>query len=117
MSASIRPMTIGDLEAAVVIERASFPLPWSRAMFADELSRADRVWIAAETGGRLCGYAGATWHADEAHIMNLAVESAHREQGLATALLSELLEQLVRNGVHRATLEVREHNDAALRLY
>lgn len=117
MSASIRPMTIGDLDAAVVIERASFPLPWSRAMFADELSRADRVWIAAETGGRLCGYAGATWHADEAHIMNLAVESAHREQGLATALLSKLLEQLVRNGVHRATLEVREHNDAALRLY
>ncbi|MDO8987845.1 MAG: GNAT family N-acetyltransferase, partial [Coriobacteriia bacterium] len=72
-------MTIDDLDTAVAIERASFPRPWTRAMFAEDLSRDDRVWIAAETGGRLCGYAGATWHADEAHIMNLAVESAHRQ--------------------------------------
>jgi len=117
MSATIRDFDPNDIEAALDIELESFPLPWTRGMFEDDVSRDDRVWIAAEVDGTLAGYAGAMWHGEEAHVMNLAVLPALRRKGLGTVLLSELLTRLVGTGARRVTLEVREHNAAALALY
>jgi len=117
VSARIRALGAGDIDAALAIEQVSFPLPWTRGMFEEDVRRADRVWIAAEMDGYLVGYAGALWHDDEAHVMNLAVDPAARGHGVGTVLLSELLARLLDRGVRRATLEVREHNAAARALY
>jgi len=110
-------MTGEDLDRVMCIENESFPHPWTRPMFEHDLSRGDRVWIVAQVDDALCGYAGALWHADEAHVMNIAVAPEFRSKGVGTILLSTLLSEMVRRGVHRATLEVREHNSAALALY
>ncbi len=48
--------------------------------------------------------------------MNIAVDPDHRRQGLATALLSELVHR-VGDGTARITLEVRESNQGAIDLY
>ncbi len=117
MSVHLRPMIATDLDAVLSIERDSFPVPWTGPMFTDDLAREDRLWVVAELGGRLVGYAGAMWHGDEAHVMNLAVEAGHRRQHLGTALLAEVMDGLVGRGVHRVTLEVREHNAPAIALY
>jgi len=117
MSAEIRSLSSADIDAALAIEHESFPMPWTRGMFEDDVSRQDRVWIGAEIDGELVGYAGAMWHEDEAHVMNLAVLPALRRKGVGTVLLSELLGRLLHEGVRRVTLEVREHNAAAFALY
>lgn len=106
-----------DLDRVLQIENESFPQPWTRAMFEQDMVREDRVWIVAQVDEVLCGYAGAMWHADEAHVMNIAVDPSFRSKGVGTILLSTLLTEMVERGVHRVTLEVREHNAAALGLY
>ncbi|MDP2401770.1 MAG: tRNA (adenosine(37)-N6)-threonylcarbamoyltransferase complex transferase subunit TsaD, partial [Actinomycetota bacterium] len=96
---------------------ASFPRPWTRGMFAQDLERDDRMWLAADCDGVVQGYAGAVYHAAEAHVLNLAVAPDSRCRGLGTILLSELLDVLRARDVHAVTLEVREGNAAAIALY
>jgi [ribosomal protein S18]-alanine N-acetyltransferase len=54
---------------------------------------------------------------DEVHINNLAVAPAHRGRGYGTELLRHALAEGRRLGARRATLEVRQSNLAAQRLY
>src|SRR5262249_51140611 len=58
------------------------------------------------------------WHVvDELHINNLAVLPGWRRQGVATALLSHVLDEGTRLGARRAALEVRRSNEPARALY
>jgi ribosomal-protein-alanine N-acetyltransferase len=54
---------------------------------------------------------------DEAELLTLAVEPAHRQQGLAAALLAEAVRQLRAAGARQLFLEVEPGNAPALRLY
>ena len=54
---------------------------------------------------------------DEAEFFRLAVEPFLRNQGIGGELLRKTLDILVNEGVRSCFLEVREDNDAALRLY
>ncbi|MGB3493470.1 MAG: ribosomal protein S18-alanine N-acetyltransferase [Elainellaceae cyanobacterium] len=54
---------------------------------------------------------------DEAHITLLAIHPAYRRQGLATAILLELLHRARLRGLQWATLEVRISNQGAIALY
>ena len=66
--------------------------------------------------GRLTAYLICSRYDRVWHIMNVAVDPEHRRQGLATALLTRLLER-VNDEDARFTLEVRRSNDGALALY
>jgi ribosomal-protein-alanine N-acetyltransferase len=54
---------------------------------------------------------------DELHINTLAVHPGLRRQGLASLLLRHVLEDAVRRGADKATLEVRRSNEGARKLY
>jgi ribosomal-protein-alanine N-acetyltransferase len=54
---------------------------------------------------------------DEAELLTLTVEPAHRQQGLAAALLAEAMRQLRAAGAKQLFLEVERGNTPALRLY
>ena len=114
----LRPLAPYDLDAVLAIERASFPEPWSPAMFSAELARADRIWRVAEAAdGSVVGYGGVMLVGDEAHLMNLAVASARRHAGIGRKLFDDLAGRAARAGARRLTLEVRDDNQAALRFY
>jgi len=49
------------------------------------------------------------------HLMNIAVDPAQRRQGVATALLEQMLERAGREASY--TLEVRPSNEGAIALY
>ncbi|MDY0087649.1 MAG: tRNA (adenosine(37)-N6)-threonylcarbamoyltransferase complex transferase subunit TsaD [Coriobacteriia bacterium] len=118
MTFALRPLGADDLQAVLEIEVASFPDPWSPAMFISELSRADRIWLAACTeAGVLVGYGGVMIVGDEAHLMNLAVAAAAQGCGVATMLLEELSARAARAGARRLTLEVRNDNASAQAFY
>lgn len=110
-----RPMTYADLPRVLTIERASFPSPWSAAMFVLEMSRSRAVCIVAERDGRLCGYLVCSLVAGDWHLMNVAVDPEARRSGIAASLMDSLLERLPRDA--RMTLEVRPSNLAALAFY
>ena len=73
--------------------------------------------MAAE-GETVLGYVGSQTVLGEADMMNLAVGAEHRRQGIAAALVRALCAALrTEKGAEVLTLEVRDSNEAAIRLY
>ena len=74
MSVDVRRLTLGDLDAIEAIERASYPTPWSRSMFAGELAKPSSISLGAfEPEGALVGYLIISRYVDAWHVMNIAV--------------------------------------------
>jgi ribosomal-protein-alanine N-acetyltransferase len=112
----IRRLTYADLPQIIALERRVFPTPWSLAMFVLELSKSSGVSLAALHGETLVGYLVCSRYDTVWHIMNVAVDPKLRRLGIATALLSELIERIEEDRA-RFTLEVRESNVGAIALY
>ena len=114
----IRRMTLDDLDAVVAIEAATFPIPWSRDSFRQELERNVAArYLVAEMEGQVIGYAGAWIILDESHITNIAIEESRRGLGYGRALTTALMQYLSNLGAAYATLEVRRSNLRAQNLY
>jgi ribosomal-protein-alanine N-acetyltransferase len=115
---AIEPMTDADLPGVLLIERASFPTPWTEANFRHEIEDNPMAWnLVAKIGGRVVGFACAYVVADEVMINDLAVEERSRRRGAGSALLRLLLDGARSRGCRRATLEVRPGNGPARALY
>ena len=115
---SLRRLELGDLDAIERIERASYPTPWSRSMFAGRARKQSSLSIAAAIPDeQLVGYLVLSRYVDAWHVMNVAVDPDHRRFGIASAMLARLFE-VTRDDAERGyTLEVRVSNLAAIALY
>jgi ribosomal-protein-alanine N-acetyltransferase len=115
----VRPLCLEDLDAIEEIERRSMPVPWSRAMFAGEISRPSSVCLGAvdPAGERLVGYVIVSQYVDAWHVMNLVVAPEYRRRGVATRLLEEVFARTEGGRPRGYTLEVRVSNTPAISLY
>ena len=77
-----RPMKLSDLPVIMEVERASFPTPWPRQAFYNELihNRFARYSV-VQVDGRVVGYCGLWLLLDEAHITNIAIHPDFRGPG------------------------------------
>ena len=119
----IRPMRSNDLEQVQAIDRLSFTLPWPDSAFRYELleNKRSRLLVAEvelPDGKPLVVGEVVIWLVlDEAHVATIAVHPKYRRQGIACALMAQVMKDIIRLGVRQATLEVRAHNTAAQELY
>ncbi len=114
---TFRPMLEVDLDQVVEIEKVSMPSPWSRVLFEEELKREQAYYFVMEEEGKVAGYMG-YWEApEEAHIITLAIAPAFRKRGLGEEMIDRCMSFAFKKGARLATLEVRESNDPARRLY
>jgi [ribosomal protein S18]-alanine N-acetyltransferase len=114
----LRRLHLADLDAIERIERASYPTPWSRSMFASELAKPSSLSLGAvDETGRLVGYLVLSRYVDAWHVMNVAVAPESRRRGIASALLRRLLDQTKDDAQRGYTLEVRVSNLGAISLY
>lgn len=107
-----------DLDGMLAVDAATFERPWTRAMYEWEWTHSDvaRFYVARRAGAVVAYCAG--WVIfDELHINNLAVDPAWRRRGVASALLTYVLQSAAAEGAARSTLEVRRSNEPARRLY
>jgi ribosomal-protein-alanine N-acetyltransferase len=111
------PMTTDDVDQVYAIERECFMSPWPRGSFNYELSNPRAYNLCAKQGPTVLGYLMGWCIEPEFHLGNLAVAAAHRRQGVAARLLEQVLAELAARRYETVTLEVREHNRAAIRLY
>jgi ribosomal-protein-alanine N-acetyltransferase len=113
----IRPLQLRDLTAIEEIERNAYPTPWSRSMFAGELSKPSSICLGAFEEESLLGYLITSRYVDAWHVMNVAVAPNRQRQGVASTLLGRLFELTASDDRRGYTLEVRVSNAAAIALY
>lgn len=114
---SISEMLPQDAAETAALERIIFTMPWSENGFLTSLQSPDTLYLVARVGGRIAGYCGFLQSFDEADITNAAVAPDFRGRGVGTRMLRELMARGRERGVSRYTLEVRQSNEAAIRLY
>ncbi|MBC7806344.1 MAG: ribosomal protein S18-alanine N-acetyltransferase [Akkermansiaceae bacterium] len=116
---SIRKMWASDIETVAKLQRESFSKveTWSPQSYVTELANKSAAYLVAVYQERVVGFGGIWTVMDEVHITILGVSLAYRGNKIGDLLLSELLIASWGMGATRATLEVRETNDAAQKLY
>jgi [ribosomal protein S18]-alanine N-acetyltransferase len=114
-----RRLRLRDLTAVEEIEQRCYDTPWSRSMFASEISKPSSICLGAfdEDRGALIGYLIIARYVDAWHVMNIAVDPADQGRGVATVLLEQLFEVTANDGRRGYTLEVRVSNERAIKLY
>ena len=117
MGFEIFPMTAADIAQVAALEQACFSDPWPQSVLAHELENELSLWLVAKQDGEVLGYVGSQSVLDEADMMNLAVRETARRRGIAKALVCALCRKLSEKGVQSLTLEVRDSNEPAIRLY
>lgn len=118
MNVTLKKMSPKHVDQVVEIEKATFPHPWSRCSFLNELMQNSLAsYIVAVMGNKVVGYAGMWLILDEAHITNVAVHPGYRKKGIGKALMLELIRRAIIAGIVKMTLEVRPSNAAARHLY
>jgi [ribosomal protein S18]-alanine N-acetyltransferase len=113
----IGPATWNDLDAIHRLEVSSFPSPWRREFFENELAAEARLHFVARRGSTLVGYVFAMWFFDEMHVNKIAVAEGERRKGIADALMDRCLDFARANGITTISLEVRQSNLGAQLFY
>lgn len=110
----ISKMEYNDLDNLNISEFDNF---WNLDILKDELKSSNSKFIVAKLENEIVGFAGAKFIIDEADIMNIAVKSSYRKQGIASLLLKNLIDICKNNNINSINLEVNERNFPAINLY
>lgn len=120
--ARLEPGTSRDLGGVMAIMEAAFDPrfgeAWTRSQCAGILPMHGVTLTIARIAGsdRAVGFSLYRTVSDEAELLLLAVDPAHRHQGVGRLLLEDFMESARDYGAGRVHLEVREGN-AAMRMY
>lgn len=106
-----------DVPAISRLEKETFSMPWSAESFLQMIEKEDTAYFVAEEDGQILGGCGLLLIAGEGNITNVAVAATARRRGVATGLLTYLMQEGDRAGLTAYTLEVRVSNAAAIALY
>lgn len=107
-----------DVPAALAVHDHAFGYAYPVAALERDVAAQGAAALGAwDEHGRLVGLGVVRLLFDEAHVMTLAVAPEARRAGLGRALLAGLRAAAVAMGARTLTLEVREGNQAAIRLY
>lgn len=114
---TITPMTEEDISEIADLEKMCFSKPWSAQSLKDELCNDTARFFVLKNDGKVLGYIGANNICDEVYITNVAVFPENRGRGYGKMLVSRLILQSQLENANFVTLEVRESNEKAIRLY
>ena len=106
------------LEQLHEIENECFSMPWTVELLRGQLKDDRHEFIAAvDEEQNVLGYVGMMYILDEGYISNVAVSEKYRRQGIADALIAELMNTADKLELAFVTLEVRASNEPAIKLY
>lgn len=114
---SVIPLTKEHAPRLAELEQMCFSDPWSEEGIAFEANNEAARFFVAVVGGDIAGYAGMLFAADLGNICNIAVFPQYRRQGVGRKLVSALIDSARELEVSELTLEVRESNEPAKKLY
>lgn len=109
----IKIFTAEYLDDVYEIEKACFSNPWSKEDLEKQLDLETSHFYVAVEDDKAVGYMGLQIFSGEGYVTNVAVLPEHRGRGIAFALINEAM----KNEMEFISLEVRESNIPAIRLY
>jgi ribosomal-protein-alanine N-acetyltransferase len=114
----IERMAQGDLGAVLQIEALSFTTAWPPNAFANEI-RDNKLahYFVGRLDGKVVAYGGIWVILEDSHVTTIAVHPEYRGLKLGEEMLMRLLDEAIAQGASWITLEVRESNDVAQKLY
>ena len=114
----IFPMSASDIAAVVGIEKASFSTVWPSDAFYNELN-ANKLahYFVGRIRDRVVVYGGIWVVLEDSHVTTIAVDPAYRGKRFGEVMLLRLIDEALERGAAWMTLEVRESNVIAQRLY
>jgi ribosomal-protein-alanine N-acetyltransferase len=114
----IAPMVLDDIPDVLAIEALSFVSTWPPNAFVNEL-RDNKLahYFTGRLDGRIVAYGGIWVILEDSHVTTIAVHPDVRGQRLGEEMLVHLLDQAIERDASWVTLEVRESNDVAQKLY
>ena len=114
---TVRRFRREDAPAVAALEAACLVEACSERAYEKLAEDGNSVGVVALLGREVVGFCSLTNVSGEGEIYNVATALEHRGQGIATAMLEELLRQGEVLGVLDYTLEVRAGNAVAIHLY
>jgi ribosomal-protein-alanine N-acetyltransferase len=105
------------IDDILAIEKAVFPIPWTRGMFMQELANPLAYYRVAVADEKVVAHGGLWTILNEGHITNIAVHPDYQRKGIASLLLEDFLSLAKEYEMSFLTLEVRKSNLPAQKLY
>ena len=109
----IRWMIRRDMAEVLDIESQGFEFPWCEEDFIRCLRQRNCIGMVAEQDDRVVGFMIYELHKTRLHLLNFAVSSEGRRQGVGSQMLNKLIAKLSTQRRTRILLEVRETNLSA----
>lgn len=118
MDIRVRQMSLSDLTEVERIENESFKTPWSREIYQKEIEENQfAYYYVLEYLNQVIGFVGVWLVLDEAQVTNIAVDPSFRGKGFGRILFHYMLNKVAIKGARQLSLEVRESNQTAQKLY
>jgi ribosomal-protein-alanine N-acetyltransferase len=125
VSLLVRNLAAQDLDEVLVLAAESLEAPhWNRRdyeqiLLAQPSDPLLRCGLVADSGGKVAGFAVASWLRQEAaaEVEGLFVDLDYRRQGVGSALIAACMTWAAEAGASKVRLEVRASNTAAHALY
>lgn len=109
----IKIATKENIADILKVEQTCFSTPWTEQGIAESIDDPNTFMYVAYVDDEIAGYMGVQIFSGEGYVTNVATMPKYRRQGIARALIQEVL----RNHMEFLTLEVRESNIPAINLY
>ncbi len=118
---ALSEMTESDLDQILILERESFPTPWTREGFLTAI-RTDfgRGWVVLDRDREersVVGYLCCWTRRGTIQVVNICVAQSHRGRGLGRLLMQVVISWAGIKNKKRVSLEVRPGNLPAINLY
>ncbi len=119
MDIEIVKMEQRHIESVYNLEKEAFSSPWSLKDIEYQLYNGNSFFSVAllRDSGEVTGYIGVTEISGEAYISNVAVFEKFKRRGIGRLLVSQSAENAFNRKCEFISLEVRESNLPAIKLY
>ena len=114
---TLKSALLDDAATIAKTESECLNVAWSEKSISDSISSGNYKFFIASDKEKTVGSGGIMMIFEEAEITNIAVLKDYRRCGIASLLLSSLLDEAFSRGCESAFLEVAKNNIPALKLY
>ncbi|MES2153547.1 MAG: GNAT family N-acetyltransferase [bacterium] len=115
---AIEPVRAGDVDPVARLALRALQEQYDPEWLASQAQSSGTFLVARDVPtNHIVGFAVANRDACEAHLLAIAVERQRRGEGIGSALLSNVRDELARAGAFRLSLEVRADDPGAQAFY